>query len=67
MARRGIDATTAQHEMADTDQARAAYVKRFYRHDPDDSGLYHLVCDSTAIPPSALVQLITLTARAMAQ
>lgn len=65
MELRGIDQTTAQLEMADTDRARAAYVKRFYRRDPDDAGLYHLVCDSTAIPLGAVAELITFAARAM--
>ncbi len=65
MASRGIDAATAQREMADADRARAAYVRRFYRRDPDDAGLYHLVCDSTAIPPAAVAELITSMARAM--
>lgn len=67
MALRGIDATTAEREMTETDQARAAYVKRFYHRDPDDAGLYHLMCDSTAVPPSAVARLITFTARAMTE
>lgn len=65
MVSRGIDATTAQREMADADRARAAYVRRFYRRDPDDAGLYHLMCDSTALPPAAAAELITFAARAM--
>jgi cytidylate kinase len=64
MELRGIDADTARWEMADTDRARAAYVRRFYRCDPDDAGLYHLVCDSTAVPLAAVVELIAVTARA---
>jgi cytidylate kinase len=63
MTSRGIDAETAQREMADTDRARAAYVKRFYRCDPDDAGHYHLVCDSTAFPHDAVVALIAGAAR----
>jgi cytidylate kinase len=65
MELRGIDADTAQREMADNDRARAAYVRRFYRCDPDDAGLYHLVCDSTAVPLAAVVELIAFTARAL--
>jgi cytidylate kinase len=65
MASRGIDAATAQREMADADRARAAYVRRFYRCDPDDAGLYHLVCDSTALPAAAVAELIAVAARAM--
>jgi cytidylate kinase len=65
MAARGIDAATAQREMADADGARAAYVRRFYRCDPDDAGLYHLMCDSTAFPSAAVAELIIAAARAM--
>ncbi|HEY2191685.1 MAG TPA: cytidylate kinase-like family protein [Actinomycetospora sp.] len=67
MASRGIDATTAQREMTDADRARAAYVRRFYRRDPDDAGLYHLMCDSTSMPPAAVAELITFAARAMTE
>lgn len=67
MELRGIDTDTAQREMADTDRARAAYVRRFYRCDPDDAGFYHLVCDSTAVPLAAVVELIACTARALPQ
>ena len=65
MESRGIDAVTAQREMTAADRARAAYVKRFYRCDPDDAAHYHLVCDSTALPPAAVVDLITVAARAL--
>ena len=65
MASRGIDAATAQREMADADRARAAYVRRFYRCDPDDAGLYHLVCDATALSGTAVAELITAAARAL--
>ena len=67
MELRGIDESTAQREMADADQTRAAYVRRFYRRDPDDARLYHLMCDSTAIPLSAVAQLITFIAGAMTE
>ena len=67
MASRGIDAATAEREMADADPARAAYVRRFYRRDPDDAGLYHLVCDSTALPCDAVAELIIVAARALSR
>jgi cytidylate kinase len=64
-ALRGIDEAAAQQEMAETDSARGAYVKRFYQHDPEDPRLYHLSCDSTAIPISAVVAMITTAALSM--
>ena len=64
VALRGVDDTTATRERADSDRARAAYVKRFYRRDPDDPCLYHLICDSTAISIDAVTSMITVAARA---
>lgn len=66
MALRHVDETTARREMDDTDRARAAYVKRFYHRDPEDPRLYHLSCDSTALPLPTVVELITLAARSIA-
>lgn len=65
MALRHVDETTAGREMADTDRARAAYVKRFYHRDPEDPRLYHLICDSTAVPLTTVVDLVTLAARSI--
>jgi cytidylate kinase len=64
MAAEGIDPQTAERRLAKTDRAREAYVGRLYRADPRDSGLYHLVIDSTVIPLEACVELIVDAARA---
>jgi cytidylate kinase len=63
-AAEGIDRQTAERRLAKTDRAREAYVARLYRTDPRDSGLYHLVIDSTVIPLDACVGLIADAARA---
>ena len=47
-----------------TDRAREAYVQHFYRVDPRDASLYHLVIDSTAIPLDACVEMIVTAATA---
>jgi cytidylate kinase len=60
----GIDRETAERRLEETDRAREAYVRHFYRCDPTDAWLYHLVVDSTAIPLDACVELIALAARA---
>jgi cytidylate kinase len=64
MAVQGVDRETAEHRLEETDRAREAYVRHFYRCDPKDAGLYHLVIDSTAIPLDTCVEIIVLAARA---
>ncbi|WP_049576555.1 AAA family ATPase [Nocardiopsis sp. SBT366] len=46
----------------DNDRARAAYVRRFYRTDPADPGLYHLVVDSTALSTDACADVVVRAA-----
>ncbi|GGO73818.1 cytidylate kinase-like family protein [Nonomuraea cavernae] len=55
----------ARRLIEDNDRARAAYVRHFYRADPTDSCLYHLVIDSTCIPVPTCVELITTAAEAL--
>jgi hypothetical protein len=64
MAIDGIDEGEARRRQADTDRARALYVKRFYDRDVHDPALYHLVLDSTRIPLPACAELIVAAARA---
>jgi cytidylate kinase len=54
----GIPERQAKRIVCDNDRARAAYVRQFYRADPADPGLYHLVLDSTVIPVPTCVELI---------
>jgi Cytidylate kinase-like family len=56
----GIDRSTAEQRMMETDRARHAYVHHFYRADARDPDLYHLVIDSTAVDLDACVELIAL-------
>ncbi len=60
MRRQGSDRATAEHEMRTADLSREAYVRHWYRVDPRDSSLYHLVIDSTSIELDACVELIAL-------
>lgn len=57
---RNVDAETAAEEMRATDTAREAYVRHWYRVDPREPGLYHLVLDATALELSGCVELIVL-------
>jgi len=45
------------------DRAREAYVRHFYGCDARDPALYHLVIDSTALPASAVVEVIAAAVR----
>jgi cytidylate kinase len=66
MAVEGVDRRTAERHIAETDKARRAYLQHFYRCDPREPSLYHLVIDSTAIPLDACVEMIGVAARARA-
>jgi cytidylate kinase len=62
----GISVEQAKERLRAADKARTAYVRRLYRCDPDDTSLYHLVIDSTAIPLDMVIELIVSAARAHA-
>ncbi|MBT2232837.1 AAA family ATPase [Nonomuraea sp. NEAU-A123] len=55
----------ARKIVEDNDRARSAYVRHFYRADPADPSIYHLVIDSTSIPVSTCVDLIAIAAEAL--
>jgi cytidylate kinase len=59
-----VDRETAERHMEQTDGARQAYVRHFYRADPRDPALYHLVIDSTAVDLATCVELIATAAAA---
>jgi cytidylate kinase len=61
---RGIDEATAAEEQRLADRAREAYVKHWYRVDPHDPALYHLVLDSTELPLETCLELIVLAVAA---
>jgi len=58
----GVERTTAERHLEETDRARRAYVHHYYRCDPADPRYYHLVLDSTALSLEACTDLIVLAA-----
>ncbi|MDA2810417.1 cytidylate kinase-like family protein [Nocardiopsis sp. RSe5-2] len=62
-ARLARSGTSDMRELEANDRARSAYVRRFYRVDPADSALYHLVLDATAVSPEACTDVIVRLAR----
>ncbi len=62
----GIDRRTAEHRLEETDRAREAYVRHFYRMEPRDASLYHHRIDSTAIALFACEEIIVVAAQGRA-
>jgi cytidylate kinase len=60
----GVDATTARQRLAETDRARAIYVRRLYGRDAADPSLYHLVIDSTLLSIDTCVETLAAAATA---
>jgi cytidylate kinase len=58
MAIEGVDADEARRRLTDTDRARTLYVRRLYRANPADPGLYHLVLDTTVLAADVAVNLL---------
>ena len=58
----GSDRGTVERRLGETDRAREAYVRHFYRADARHPSLYHLTIDSTALPLEAVVDVIVLAA-----
>jgi cytidylate kinase len=49
----------------DTDRNRKAYFRHFYRADPDDPSLYHMMIDSTILDLETCSDLIETAARCL--
>jgi len=60
----GVDEEQARKLAAETDRAREAYVKHFYKCDARDPRHYHLVLDSTVLELDTCAALIVAAARA---
>jgi cytidylate kinase len=57
----GVSIEEARAHMQAADKARTSYVRRLYGVDPSAACHYHLVVDSTAIPLSAVLELILVS------
>jgi cytidylate kinase len=60
-----LSAAEAEGVLLENDRARTAYVKHFYRADPADPGLYHLVIDSTRLTAAACADIVVTAAHAV--
>ncbi|HRE03287.1 MAG TPA: cytidylate kinase-like family protein [Ilumatobacteraceae bacterium] len=59
-------AEAAQHQ-ADSDRAWTRFVNRLFDRNPQDASLYHLLIDSTAIPLTTTIELVSQAAHAFWQ
>jgi cytidylate kinase len=60
----GVDEEKARKLAAETDRAREAYVKHFYKCDARDARHYHVVLDSTVLDLDTCVDVVVTAARA---
>jgi cytidylate kinase len=60
----GLDEATAKSRQSETDRSRARYVKRLYSRDANDPSLYHVILDTTAVPPEVAVDVLVQAAAA---
>lgn len=63
MASEGLDEETARRSQRETDRAREAYARAFYRVNQSDPRLYHLVIDTTVLGIEATAALVVEAAR----
>jgi cytidylate kinase len=63
MSFEGIDEERARKLLVETDRAREAYVKHFYKCDARDASQYHLVIDSTVLDLPTCTKLIVTAAK----
>jgi cytidylate kinase len=61
----GADPDTVARQLDETDRARELYLRHFYRTDPRDPRLYHLVMDATAFSVETCLDLIVSAAAAL--
>ncbi len=59
-----LDRDAARRRQNEADRARTSFVKRLYRADPTDPGLYHLLVDSTVLGVDGTVEVVTSAATA---
>lgn len=64
MTLEGIDHQTAERRRKVSDRTRMEYVRRAYGVDGEDSSLYHLMIDSTALDLDTCADIIVAASRA---
>ena len=65
-AAQGIDPQRACDQLHRTDQTRTTYLRHLCGTDPGNPRLYHLIIDTTVVPPQAAADAIVVAATAIA-
>lgn len=60
----GVDVDEARRAQRESDRAREAYARVFYRVNQHDTGLYHLVVDTTVLSVEVSASLVVEAAKA---
>ncbi|MEX2100217.1 MAG: cytidylate kinase-like family protein [Acidimicrobiia bacterium] len=63
LSNEGEDEAAVRKLVEETDRNRKAYFRHFYGVDPDDSSLYHVTLDSTALDLDTCADFIATAAR----
>ena len=63
VARSGRPREDVRRELEANDRSREAYVRHFYRCDPVDARLYHVVVDGTSMPLETVIDIVVTAAR----
>lgn len=59
-----FDEDTVRRRQAETDRARAQFVKRLYKVDPSDPRLYHVMLDTTVLGIDRAIDVLVTAANA---
>jgi len=65
--REGISIEDAMHRLQDSDRARAAFYRRFWKVDVNDPSLYDMTLETSRLPLEVGAQLVAAAARAKAE
>src|SRR3990172_695689 len=67
VTREGISIEEATHRLQDSDRARAAFYRRFWKVEIDDPSLYDMTLETSRLPLEVGAQLVAAAARAKAE
>ena len=66
MLREGLEQEKAERRLADEEKARLAYFDRHFKAHPDDPMLYHMVVNTSLLPPSKAVEAVIRATESLA-
>lgn len=64
MVAEGTNEAAARQAQQDLDRSREVFARIFYNVHQDDPRLYHLMLDTTALPPATCIEIVVAAAKA---